>query len=82
MKRWYKIFLGLICVVSLLGCGAKDEAEEIVVMPQMEEIPEVKTFEEISEEVIPEEDEQMATAEYQQLMAEGIANGIDRYFEE
>ena len=30
----------------------------------------------------PEEDQRMATAEYQKLMAEGIANGVDRYFAE
>ena len=29
----------------------------------------------------PEEDQKMASAEYQKLMAEGMANGIDRYFE-
>lgn len=28
----------------------------------------------------PDEDQKMATEEYQRLMAEGIANGIDRYF--
>ena len=30
----------------------------------------------------PEEDQKMASAEYQKLMAEGMANGIDRYFED
>jgi N-acetylmuramoyl-L-alanine amidase len=30
----------------------------------------------------PEEDQKMATAEYQKLMAEGMADGIDRYFDE
>ena len=29
----------------------------------------------------PEEDQKMASAEYQKLMAEGMADGIDRYFE-
>ena len=29
----------------------------------------------------PEEDKRMATEEYQQKLAEGMANGIDRYFE-
>lgn len=28
----------------------------------------------------PEEDQKMATAEYQRLMAEGIADGVERYF--
>ena len=30
----------------------------------------------------PEEDQKMASTEYQKLMAEGMANGIDRYFED
>ena len=30
----------------------------------------------------PEEDQKMATTEYQKLMAEGMADGIDRYFDE
>jgi N-acetylmuramoyl-L-alanine amidase len=30
----------------------------------------------------PEEDQKMASAEYQKLMAEGMADGIDRYFED
>ena len=60
MKKCYKIFLGLFCAVSLLGCGRQEEVVEevtVVLQEEQEEI-EAEVSEEISEvpeEVIPEE---------------------------
>ena len=57
MKKCYKIFLGLFCAVSLMGCGRQEEVVEEVTVVLKEEI-EAEVSEEISEvpeEVIPEE---------------------------
>ena len=50
MKRCYKIALGVFCALTLMGCGAKDEPEEVIVIEQVEEIAESEPIETIAEE--------------------------------
>ena len=49
MKRCYKIVLGMVCALVLMGCGAKEEAEEVVVTKQVEETAEQEEASETSE---------------------------------
>ena len=45
MKRCYKIALGMLCALVLMGCGAKEDAEEVVVIEQVEETVESEPVE-------------------------------------
>ena len=42
MKRCYKIALGMLCVLALMGCGAKEGPEEVVVTEQVDETAELE----------------------------------------
>ena len=67
MKRCYKVALGMVCALVLMGCGAKEEAEEVVVIEQVEETVESEPVEtenvdekndlEEKSETIPESEE-------------------------
>lgn len=61
MRRCYKIALGLLLVLVLIGCGAKEEPEEVIVVEQVEELEEVSEVEET--EMLPniEESEEAET---------------------
>lgn len=71
MKRCYKIALGMLCALVLIGCGAKDDPEEVVVIEQVEEIAESEPIEtenvdekndlEEKSETIPESEEPKET---------------------
>ena len=66
MKRCYKIVLGLVCALALMGCGAKDGPEEVVVIEQMEEIAEsepVETETIVDENIVEEEPEDILEEE-------------------
>lgn len=66
MKRCYKIALGIICALILMGCGAKDGPEEVVVIEQMEEIAEsepVETETIVDENIVEEEPEDILEEE-------------------
>ena len=63
MKRCYKIALGMLCALVLMGCGAKEEAEEVVVTKQVEETAEQEEDSETSEvldsQIVMEESEDL-----------------------
>ncbi len=67
MKRCYKVVLGMLCALVLMGCGAKETSEEVVVIEQVEETVESEPVEtenvdekndlEEKSETIPESEE-------------------------
>ena len=73
MKKCYKILLGLVCAVSLLGCGAKEPvAEEVVAVEQAEEETETEVIEEALEAEEPVEE----TAEEEETIPEEIVEEV------
>ncbi len=42
MKRCYKIVLGMLAALTLMGCGVKEESEEVVILEQVEETAELE----------------------------------------
>lgn len=64
MKRCYKIVLGMLCVLALMGCGAKDEPKEVVVIEQMEETAKSEGNSEVLDsQIILEESEELEVEE-------------------
>ena len=66
MKRCYKIALGMLCALVLMGCGAKEDAEEVVVIEQVEETVEsepVETETIVDENFVEEEPEDILEEE-------------------
>ena len=60
MKRCYKIALGMLCVLALMGCGAKKTSEEVVVIEQMEETAKSEGNSEVLDsQIILEESEEL-----------------------
>ena len=64
MKRCYKIALGMLCALVLIGCGAKDEPEEVVVIEQVEETVEPEANSEVLDsQIVLEESEDLEVEE-------------------
>lgn len=73
MKKCYKILLGLVCAVSLLGCGVKEPvAEEVVAVEQAEEETETEVIEEALEAEEPVEE----TTEEEETIPEEIVEEV------
>jgi len=62
MKRCCKIVLGLLCVLALMGCGAREESEEVVVNEQVEKTVESEEASEVLDsQIVLEEAEGLET---------------------
>ena len=80
MKKCYRFLLGLVCVMVLMGCSAKEQAAEA---PVMEEQPEVQ-IEAVQEEIVEvaESEVKEETIEVEESENEGAEEASEEPVEE
>ena len=70
MKRCCKIVLGLLCVLALMGCGAREESEEVVVNEQVEKTVESEEASEVLDSQIVLEEAEVLETEIVEIHSE------------